>query len=798
MDKELSDIIYGKNHRTNIVNISYKDGGLDIYYDNDGVITKQTEFYTPYVLTTQAYPSSVRLKGFQAYKYKSPVVNSNYDELWARGIYKPRTIEEGYMAWTGTSLFKGLRPEDVSILGCDIETTTIDPNKPNAKVLLISNTLRRRGDYTRKMFDLREYGGNERAMIDDWCDWVRSVDPTIITGHNIISFDMYYLHNRALNNDTSLRLGRDGSSITMKNRVSKYRKDGSQQYEFYNILIHGRDIVDTFFLSMKYDQASRNFVSYGLKNLEKQLDLVDGDRIEWNFEENPPSEVYENGAPELWEQFKDYCRMDSDSPIKLFDLMIPPYFYLNRSIPKTLQQMVNEASGSYIDSFLVRSYLQHGYSQPLTSQKVEFEGAVSMGVPGMYENVCKVDVAAMYPSIMMQYDIYDKKKDPKRHMLKALDFFRTQRLVHKKLAEEGSKHDADMDASIKVYINSNYGALGANYLLYNYPRGASEITRRGRDILLQGVEWATGHTLSRVVKKIKNKDKPTEEIQYHWVVGDKVETGRYNFTLANVDTDSFAICNPNGPEPTKEWFDRLIKELNSIYPEYIKWADDGVYSKFMVVGAKNYIMQKHPLWCKPKDLDKNGNPKVKYKGSSIVDPKKERALSDMIKSMIDIIFNGRPNSELVEIYQDYVKQAYRLKDIDRWSTKKTVTAAVLEGSTSASVKALEACKEAVERGVIKNFQEGDKFWVYQAMDGETQKIVKGQPQFYKKTGLPMMVPKTALRFPKLWNGIDHDRMHYVNRVYDTALILDKVVDKDLFIDYNIKRNAKKFKELVGE
>lgn len=790
----LENIIFGKDKRDNIVNISYRDGAICVYRQDreSGAISKDTEFWTPYALTNKRHASSERLKGDQYYKYKSPVLNAPYEQLYGRGIYKPRSIEEGYMLWTGTGYYKNLKHTEIEILSFDIETTTFNPNHKDAKVLLISNTFRNfKGEIQRGLFDLREFKGNEKDMIEAWCAWVRKKDPSIILGHNVISFDLFYLFNRAQNNNIDLQLGRDDDSVvTINNRVSKFRKDMTQQYEFNDIKIQGRDIVDTFFLAMKYDAASRNLTSYGLKNIEKQLGFAPENRIEWDFAKHPPLEVYTEGGA-LWEEFKEYCRLDSDSPIKIYDLMIPAYFYLNRSIPKTMQQMINEATGSYIDSFMVRSYLQEGFSQPVTDTKASFEGAVSMGLPGLYENVLKVDVASLYPSIMIQYGIYSPEKDPNCNMLSALTYFRDERLKNKQLGAEGSKYHQDLSESMKIFINSMYGFLGANYLLYNCPEGAAAVTRYGREIVKKGVKWATGYDLVHTVKHIKNAGKENEEKQYHWVLGENRAADSKGFNLVNVDTDSFSIYSPDNTfEMTKESFRKFIGELNSIYPDIIKWEDDGAYSKVLVIAAKNYVLQKHPIWCKPKDIDeKTGLPKLKYKGSSIVDQKKEKALLSMMKEIIDALLEKKDEAALKTIYVKYIKQAMNILDINNWSTKKTVTAAILEKTTPAGEKAFNACKEAVDRGIIKNIQEGDKFWVYQAMAGLVQKKVKGVPQFYKKTGEPVMVKNTILRYPQLWKN-DHDSLHYVARVYDTALIFSNLVSPDIFTDYTLTRNQK--------
>jgi DNA polymerase elongation subunit (family B) len=524
------------------------------------------------------------------------------------------------------------------------------------------------------------------------------------------------------------------------------------------------------FLSIKYD-IGRDFPSYGLKYIEKHLNLVNENRIEWDFKKYKTND-YQNWPDEIWKDFIKYCEDDGDSPIKMIEIMLPPFFYLCQSVPKTLQQIINEASGSQLDSLMIRSYFQDGYSQPKTSNKVEFEGAISMGVPGVYEDVIKVDVASLYPSIMIEYDIYDRRKDPNKNMLYMLEYFRDERLNNKKLTKEtGEKYYDDMQAAQKIMINSMYGFMGAGYLLYNYPKGAAKVTEKGRDILLKGVEWATGHTLEKVVKSIKNKGKDNEEKKYHWIIGDTVNAPSKNFKLVNVDTDSFSV-SPGYRVDDKEYKD-LVNELNSLYPDMIVWEDDGLFDKVIVVRAKNYVL-------------KTGD-KIKYKGSSLTDQKKEPKLIQFLNDVIYVIINDSYD-DIKDIFKEYCKEALNPKDIKDWTVKKTITKSVLNPERANEEKVLDACNEAIKLGVISNIQEGDKVWLYQAIDGMKQKMAKGEPVFLKD-GSPKMVKNTILKFPELYDE-DHDAWHYVERVYKTLDILNSVLDMSQFEKYHLKSKRK--------
>jgi DNA polymerase-2 len=124
---------------------------------------------------------------------------------------------------------------------------------------------------------------------------------------------------------------------------------------------------------------------------------------------------------------------------------------------------------------------------------VGYVGAISFGIPGRYKNVYKLDVASLYPSIIRQYKIYSKDKDPKANFLNIVETLTIQRLQNKRLAKEtGDQYYKDLESSQKITINSAYGFLGATGLNYNYPEGAAKVTEYGREILNKAVLAATG------------------------------------------------------------------------------------------------------------------------------------------------------------------------------------------------------------------------------------------------------------------------------------------------------------------
>lgn len=498
MNVETSNIIYGKDNTQRIVSVENdEEGNFHVFTQaEDGSIKEEIKPSLFWFLTDEKISSKQSdLKGNQHYKFLATFNTQKERDTVIRTLkkeqldyYRVYDQKEQSLIYNGMTYYKGLTPKQVSCLSFDLETTGLN-HDDNSAILIISNTYRSHdGQITRKMFSLDNYDGDERAMILAWVRWVRLMNPSIMMGHNIYGFDIPYLRFRASELKLRLALGRDGSTIKYDMWESSKRKDGSQEIEYINCHIFGRELVDTMFLSITYDVA-RNFTSYALKMIIKNLGMEKPDRT---FVDAGKIAYYFENDVEMWKKAKQYAEEDSDDALKLFDLMVPAYFYFAQSVSKSFQQMINSATGSQINNIMVRSYLQEGHSIAKADSAYPFEGAISFGIPGFYKNGFKLDVSSLYPSIMRQYEIYSKDKDPDKHFLIMLEYFTIERLKNKALAKEtGNTYYKDLEQSQKVAINSAYGFMGAPGLNYNYPFGAAETTRYGREVLTKATLFAT-------------------------------------------------------------------------------------------------------------------------------------------------------------------------------------------------------------------------------------------------------------------------------------------------------------------
>ena len=239
-----------------------------------------------------------------------------------------------------------------------------------------------------------------------------------------------------------------------------------------------------------------------------------------------------------------------------------------------------------------------------------------------------------------------------------------------------------------------------------------------------------------------------------------------NFLLCNVDTDAISVCKNDMSPFTEEEITALTESLNSLFPEYIRWEDDGYYSFFGVLKAKNYIME----------IDG----KIKLKGSSIRDQKKEPILKHMLDEMIyDLVRNDGVN--IRKLYVSYIKEALAPKDIKQWSQKKTLTKAILDCSKNPEARK----NERVVFDAIKDkpLQEGDKIYVYPCIFSSVKeetvlKNGKVRVKEHKEVGL-----KCSEDYSN-----DADTLKLVDRVYATIQILSNVIDMTQIIDYTLSKN----------
>lgn len=756
-------LVYGKNQTLGIVCVEYKPELNQAWlFLVDGSIKKIQ--HKPFILSSRSSSHSKRLSGNQYFKYLETYDDKNVFFGKTSSYRKSNTdfwtlynFNESAMVFNGITTFKGLTLDDIKVQSFDIETNGTKKDT-NSIIYLITNSVQHKGVITRKHFRLDSYE-NSGELLKDWVKYTQDVNADIMVGHNIFGFDFPYIRNVADNYGVSLDIGRDLSPIEFNEKESAYRVDGNQEWSYNKLSIFGRHVIDTMFLAVKYDVA-RNYPSWKLKEIIEYEGMVKEGRQFYDA-----SQIAKNWANlEEREKIVEYGKDDSDDSLNLFYKMIPSFFYMAQSVSKNFQDMMLGATGGWVNSMMVRSYLQDGHSIPKADQPQRVAGGMSYGIPGVYTNVVKYDAASYYPSTILAFDIYNPEKDPNANFLELVRFFTKKRLVEKKQAKDtGLQYWDDLQGSSKILINSAYGALGTSGLNYNSFEHAKLITACCRAGLQKAIIWATGKKSTDWWSEY-NEEQDFTDFSY---IDSKTKIkasnmDRYSYKLVNLDTDSLSFAKEDGSVFTELELDTIYKGINDIM--YCNWEDDGYFPKVVVVKAKNYIL-----------VDDKG--KKKIKGSSLKDSKKEKALLELINKLISHYVDGYSNP--TEIYESYIAEAVNIKDIDRWVIKKSITEKLLCGTRTNETKVLDALQGT-------EFKEGDKVFLYNAIGEMIQKYEKGQPTYYKD-GRPKMVLSTPLKLKQQFNN-DADAMHYVARVYDTMDIWSNIVDMSQITNYSLSKN----------
>lgn len=748
-------LIYGKNSLDRIVNIEVSDDQATIFRElEDGSLDIKKVPNKFWILAGKSYgPGWHRLEGDQYFKYGKQYTKfldwiKDKKELPYQDVYLINNSTQALMVKDGYTLFKNLRHDQVSILSFDIEATGLEHNE-DSKVILISNTFRKNGVLTRRLFSHDEYS-NCAEMIDDWARWVCEMDPSIICGHNIEGYDLIYLefcHSKY--SDQGIELGRCGKKLKINQWDSKYRIDGSRDLHYKKSKIYGREIVDTMFLAYKYDAVKKKYESYGLKPIIKIEGLekpgrtfYDASQIRFNYTD--PTEMA---------KIKAYAEEDADDALALYDLMVPPTFYLTQSVPMPFQLVVESATGAQINSLLVRAYLQdkHSVAKANDLEGEVVEGGISFAVPAIYKNVYKIDIKSCYPSQILRFKLYDEKKDPRAYYYKLVEYFTLQRFEYKeKVRTTGDKFYENLDAMAKIFINSSYGVANTSGLNYNSASVARKITMESRSIIDMALRWASGEGYNYWATKFYETTGEKEEDRTYLSLPERELPIRYqhDFLIAPTDTDSISFCKRDMSEFSPDELKILLAQINEQSPDKVLWEDDGYYKTVIALKAKNYVMY-------------NGK-KLTIKGSSLKASTKSEAMKEFTKRIIETIVytegEAETHSKLQDLYMEYVNEAMNVSDIRRWSSRKTLSSTMQESERKNETKVIDAIAGS-------NYREGDRFYVF------------------KK-------PDESLCLAENFDG-EYDKRHLLKNIYDTMTGFDTVIPvKSLFINYSLKTKFK--------
>ncbi len=325
-------------------------------------------------------------------------------------------------------------------------------------------------------------------------------DPDIITGWNLIDFDLKELQELAKKNGVSLDWGRSKDSLRLRIESNFFRSSSAE--------ITGRQVLDGLNMirdpfikeapSIKY----ADFETYTLESVA-QVVLGEGKLIKGKGRNEEITSLYEKGTGESHQKLADYnlkdCKLVYDiiEKAKFIELAI------ERSQLTGLPFDRLTASIAAFDSLYIREAHKKGLVSPTMKfiQKEEkiLGGYVKESVSGIYHNILVLDFKSLYPSILKTFNIdpasyveKPKTKD-KKDIIESPNkaYFKNQEgvlpgIIHKlhEAREKAKKEKRELSSfAIKIIMNSFWGVLASPNCRYFDFKMASAITNFAQFII---------------------------------------------------------------------------------------------------------------------------------------------------------------------------------------------------------------------------------------------------------------------------------------------------------------------------
>ena len=334
---------------------------------------------------------------------------------------------------------------------------------------------------------------DERALLAGFCRRVRKLDPDVLTGWNVVDFDLTVLVSAAARLRVPFELGRGPGDVRL--RAAAIPGGRRQATVPGRVVLDGIQLLRGAFIRME---------DYGLDAVARHV-LGRGKTVAGPGRAHEVQRLFEQDRPALVEYNITDARLALDivEKLRLVELAV------ERSL-LTGMPLDRVASSIAAFDFLYLSELgRRGVVAPSVAAgagPVEATGGghVLDPLPGLYGNVIVLDFRSLYPTLIRTFQI-----DPttlvrpewgdvepgaivapngasfrrRRGVLtELLDRLMPQREAARVAGDEVKSH------AIKILMNSFYGVLGTPACRFHDPRLANAITGFGRELLL----WCKG------------------------------------------------------------------------------------------------------------------------------------------------------------------------------------------------------------------------------------------------------------------------------------------------------------------
>ncbi len=328
---------------------------------------------------------------------------------------------------------------------------------------------------------------SEKELLHRFLAYVEELDPDVITGWNVVDFDLAVLARVAHAHGIRFTIGRNDEEMILRRDASFTRESRAE--------VGGRQVLDGLALLRS---AFYKLDDYKLETAAQAL-LGRGKLIAGDDRHHEIERLYREEPQKLVDYNLQDARLVSEilAATGLVDLAV------ERSLLTGMQLDRVAAAIASIDSLYLPRLRRHGRVAPSVGNvatNVPIGGGhVLDSRPGLYEDVLVFDFKSLYPSLIRTFNLdpLTLTVDPDVDAIVAPNgarFLRSPRgILPELLTELAQERESAKQAgnavkanAIKILMNSFYGVLGATTSRLFSPPVANAVTSFGHRIL----EWA--------------------------------------------------------------------------------------------------------------------------------------------------------------------------------------------------------------------------------------------------------------------------------------------------------------------
>jgi DNA polymerase-2 len=390
----------------------------------------------------------------------------------------------------------------------------------------------------------------EEEALEKFKSEIIKIDPDIITGWNMIDFDLVLLQELFKKHKIPFDLGRQSGNARLRIENNFFKSSSAD--------ISGRQVLDAMnlikdpFIQEAPSIKNAEFESYKLEDVSQAI-LKTGKLISGENRHEEIERLYKSQSIQSLQKLSDYNLMDCELAYKILEKTKIIDLAIERSQLTGLQFERLTASIAAFDSLYIRYARENGLVSPTTKfgQKEERikGGYVYSSKPGIYRNVLIFDFKSLYPSIIKTFNIdpssyLEKKEKGAIESPNKAYFKNTQGILPGIIAqlhsarEKAKKEHRELSSyAIKIIMNSFFGVLASPNCRYFNLDMANAITHFGQMII-----------------KLT-----AEEIEKH-----------FKFKIIYSDTDSVFIETNLNKEKANPLSKEIQDYINNFYKKYTK------------------------------------------------------------------------------------------------------------------------------------------------------------------------------------------------------------------------------------